>query len=35
VLPDASSDLKNSLDHSMPLVHDQDVTLKLLCSYIK
>ena len=35
VLPDASSDLKESLDGSSPLVHDQDITLKLLCSYIK
>ena len=35
VLPDASPNLKNSSDSSMPLVHDHDVTLKLLCSYIK
>jgi hypothetical protein len=35
VLPDASPDLKNSSDNSMPLVHEQDITLKLLCSYVK
>lgn len=35
VLPNASLDLKESLDGSSPLVHDQDITLKLLCSYIK
>ena len=35
VLPDASNDFKASLDGSAPLVHDQDVTRKLLCSYLK